>query len=63
MEQLTRYLELMRRDPLLGQVSGIFAAQQIKPQARLLASDRGITCISVDYDTLRGMDNADERLF
>ena len=62
-EQLTRYLELMRRDPLLGQVSGIFAAQQIKPQARLLASDRGITCISVDYDTLRGMDNADERLF
>ena len=62
-EQLTRYLELMRRDPLLGQVSGIFAAQQIKPQARLLASDRGITCITVDYDTLRGLDNADERLF
>ena len=62
-EQLTRYLELMRRDPLLGQVSGIFAAQQIKPQARLLATDRGITCITVDYDTLRGLDNADERLF
>ena len=62
-EQLSRYLELMRRDPLLGQVSGIFAAQQIKPQARLLATDRGITCITVDYDTLRGLDNADERLF
>jgi endonuclease len=62
-EQLTRYLELMRRDPLLGQVSGIFAAQQIRPQARLLATDRGITCVTVDYDTLRGLDNADDRLF
>jgi RecB family endonuclease NucS len=62
-EQLTRYLELMRRDPLLGKVHGVFAAQQIKPQARVLAADRGITCITVDYDALRGMDDPTERLF
>jgi len=62
-EQLTRYLELMRRDPLLGAVKGVFAAQQIKPQAKVLATDRGITCVTVDYDVLRGMDNADDRLF
>jgi endonuclease len=62
-EQLTRYLELMRRDPLLGEVHGVFAAQQIKPQARVLAADRGITCVTVDYDVLRGMDNVDDRLF
>jgi RecB family endonuclease NucS len=62
-EQLTRYLELMRRDPLLGEVQGVFAAQQIKPQARVLAGDRGITCVTVDYDVLRGMDNAEDRLF
>ena len=62
-EQLTRYLELMRRDPLLGAVQGVFAAQQIKPQARVLATDRGITCVTVDYDLLRGLDNADDRLF
>jgi RecB family endonuclease NucS len=62
-EQLTRYLELMRRDPLLGAVKGVFAAQQIKPQAKVLATDRGITCVTVDYDVLRGMDDADDRLF
>ena len=62
-EQLTRYLELMRRDPLLGQVQGVFAAQQIKPQARVLATDRGIACLTVDYDVLRGMDNVEDRLF
>ena len=62
-EQLTRYLELMRRDPLLGEVAGMFAAQQIKPQARVLATDRGISCLTLDYDALRGMDKADERLF
>jgi RecB family endonuclease NucS len=62
-EQLTRYLELMRRDPLLGPVHGVFAAQQIKPQARVLAGDRGITCVVVDYDVLRGMDDPSERLF
>ncbi|HEY9290792.1 MAG TPA: endonuclease NucS [Microlunatus sp.] len=62
-EQLTRYLELLRRDPLLGDVRGVFAAQQIKPQAKVLAADRGIGCLTVDYDTLRGMDNAEDRLF
>ena len=62
-EQLTRYLELMNRDPLLGAVRGVFAAQQIKPQARVLAGDRGISCVTVDYDVLRGMDNAEGRLF
>lgn len=62
-EQLTRYLELMNRDPLLAPVRGIFAAQQIKPQAAVLAADRGISCQLIDYDALRGMDNAHERLF
>jgi RecB family endonuclease NucS len=62
-EQLTRYLELLNRDPLLAPVRGIFAAQEIKPQARVLALDRGIACAVVDYDALRGLDNADDRLF
>jgi RecB family endonuclease NucS len=53
-EQLTRYLELMNRDPLLRPVAGVFAAQEIKPQARTLAVDRGIRCVVVDYDRLRG---------
>ena len=62
-EQLTRYLDLMNRDPHLSPVRGIFAAQQIKPQARTLAADRGIEWRLIDYDVLRGLDNADERLF
>ncbi|HZD97072.1 MAG TPA: endonuclease NucS, partial [Micromonosporaceae bacterium] len=62
-EQLTRYLELLNRDPLLAPVSGVFAAQEIKPQARVLAGDRGIRCVVVDYDTLRGIDTSAERLF
>ena len=62
-EQLSRYLDLMRRDTLLGTVHGIFAAQLIKPQARVLANDRGISCVTVDYDLLRGLDSADDRLF
>jgi RecB family endonuclease NucS len=65
-EQLTRYLELLNRDPLLtarGAVTGIFAAQEIKPQARVLAEDRGIACAVVDYDALRGMDDPSQRLF
>ena len=62
-EQLTRYLELMNRDPLRAPVTGVFAAQQIKPQARVVATDRGIACVTVNYDELRGMDNADDRLF
>jgi RecB family endonuclease NucS len=62
-EQLTRYLELLNRDPLLAPVSGVFAAQEIKPQAKVLAVDRGIRCVTLDYDALRGIDNVDERLF
>ncbi|WP_309131611.1 endonuclease NucS [Brevibacterium sp.] len=62
-EQLTRYLELMNRDPLLTPVQGVFAAQEIKPQARTLAEDRGIRCVVLDYDALRGMDDPDSRLF
>ncbi len=62
-EQLTRYLELLNRDPKLRPVRGIFAAQEIKPQARVLATDRGISCAVVDYNALRGMDDPTERLF
>ncbi len=62
-EQLTRYLELMNRDPHLAPVTGIFAAQQIKPQARTLAEDRGITCVVLDYEALKGVDNSEHRLF
>jgi endonuclease len=62
-EQLTRYLELMNRDALLAPVRGIFAAQEIKPQARVLAVDRGIECITIDYDALRGADDPTARLF
>ena len=62
-EQLTRYLELLNRDPLLAPVGGIFAAQEIKPQARTLAEDRGIRCVVLDYDALRGTDDTTSRLF
>ena len=62
-EQLTRYLELLNRDPLLAPVTGVFAAQEIKPQARTLAQDRGIRCVVLDYDALRGIDDAESRLF
>jgi RecB family endonuclease NucS len=62
-EQLTRYLELMNRDALLAPVRGIFAAQEIKPQARVLAVDRGIECVTIDYDALRGADDPTARLF
>ncbi|MDQ3153151.1 MAG: endonuclease NucS [Actinomycetota bacterium] len=62
-EQLTRYLELLNRDPLLAPVRGVFAAQQIKPQARTLAEDRGIHCVVLDYDALRGTDSDEFRLF
>ena len=62
-EQLTRYLELMNRDPHLAPVTGVFAAQQIKPQARTLAQDRGIRCVVLDYDALKGIDNSEHRLF
>lgn len=62
-EQLTRYLELMNRDPHLAPVTGVFAAQEIKPQARTLAQDRGIRCLLLDYDAMRGMDDSHLRLF
>ena len=62
-EQLTRYLELLNRDPHLAPVTGIFAAQVIKPQAKVLATDRGIACAVVDYDALRGIDDTESRLF
>ncbi|GAA2110948.1 endonuclease NucS [Actinomadura alba] len=55
-EQLTRYLELLNRDPLIAPVRGIFAAQVIKPQAKVLATDRGIDCVTLDYDRLRGIE-------
>ncbi|MFE3191072.1 endonuclease NucS [Nocardia sp. NPDC059240] len=62
-EQLTRYLELLNRDPLLAPVAGVFAAQQIKPQAKTLANDRGIRCVTLDYDALRGTESDEFRLF
>jgi RecB family endonuclease NucS len=62
-EQLTRYLELLNRDPHLAPVRGVFAAQEIKPQARVLAADRGIACVTLDYDALRGTDDPGARLF
>jgi RecB family endonuclease NucS len=62
-EQLTRYLELLNRDPLLSPVRGIFAAQEIRPQARVLAEDRGIRCLVLDYDAMRGTDDGALRLF
>ncbi|HET9142646.1 endonuclease NucS [Actinophytocola sp.] len=62
-EQLTRYLDLLNRDPLLAPVQGVFAAQLIKPQARTLAEDRGIRCVTLDYDQLRGLVTDEFRLF
>ena len=62
-EQLTRYVELLNRDTLLAPVGGILAAQTIKPQARTLAEDRGLRCVVLDYDSLRGMDPTTPRLF
>ena len=62
-EQLTRYLQLMNRDPLLAPVAGVFAAQEITPQAKTLAEDRGIRCLLLDYDAMRGLDDGVPRLF
>jgi len=62
-EQLTRYLELLNRDPLLSPVRGVFAAQEIRPQARVLAEDRGIRCVILDYDAMRGAPRDDLTLF
>jgi RecB family endonuclease NucS len=55
-EQLTRYLELLNRDPLLVPVYGVLAAQTFKLQARTLAEDRGIRCVTLDYDRMRGVE-------
>ena len=62
-EPLTRDLELLNRDPLLAPVSGVFAAQEIKPQARVLATDRGIRCLTLDYDEMKGIESGAPRLF
>ena len=62
-EQLTRYLEFIERDPMLRPVRGMFVAQQIKPQAKVLATDRAITCVEVDYDALRGIESDVLKLF
>ena len=62
-EQLTRYLDFLNRDPMLRPVRGMFVAQQVKPQAKVLAADRGITWIEVDYDVLRGIESDELRLF
>jgi RecB family endonuclease NucS len=62
-EQLTRYLDFLNRDPMLRPVRGVFVAQQVKPQARVLATDRGITWVEVDYDELRGIESRELRLF
>jgi len=62
-EQLTRYLEFLNRDPMLRPVRGMFVAQQIKPQAKVLATDRSIEWLEVDYDELRGIESTELRLF
>lgn len=62
-EQLTRYLERLDRDPTLRGVRGIFVAQVIKPQAKVLAESRNIACVEVDYDELRGIESNELRLF
>ena len=62
-EQLTRYLDLMNRDPHLAPVTGVFAAQAIAPQAQTLAADRGIRTLLLDYDAMRGLETGHARLF
>lgn len=62
-EQLSRYLEFMNKDPNLQPLSGLFAAQVIKPQAKVLARERNITCVEVDYDHLRGIERPQMKLF
>lgn len=60
-EQLTRYLQ--RVSTVLGEVQGVLAAQSFKPQAKVLAADRGITCVQVDYEALKGMESGVPTLF
>ena len=60
-EQLTRYLQ--RVSTVLGEVQGVLAAQSFKPQAKVLAADRGITCVALDYDALKGLESTRPTLF
>jgi RecB family endonuclease NucS len=62
-EQLTRYLDRLDRDATLRPVRGVFVAQSIKPQAKVLADDRAIDCVEVDYDRLRGVERDQLELF
>lgn len=62
-EQLTRYLDRLRLDPLLREVRGVLAAQQVTPQAKVLAESRGIGVVVVDYDGLRGIESSIPTLF
>jgi hypothetical protein len=62
-EQLTRYLERIRRDPAMASCRGVLAAQSIKPQARVLAQARGLDCVEVDLAILRGEREPDLTLF
>jgi endonuclease len=62
-EQLTRYLDRIRLDPAFGSCRGVLAAQRVKPQARVLAQARGIDCVEVDLDVLRGERAPDLKLF
>lgn len=61
-EQLSRYLEFLNQDPRLHPVRGVFVAQEIKPQAKVMASERSIECVEVDYDELRGIESPQLRL-
>ena len=62
-EQLARYVERLNLDPWLRPVRGIFVAQQVRPQARVLAAARGLAWVEVDYDVLRGLESTALRLF
>ncbi len=62
-EQLSRYLEFLNAQPDLAPVRGVFAAQSIKPQAKVLAGYRDIGCVEVDYDQLRGLEKPQQTLF
>lgn len=62
-EQLTRYVELLNRDPALAPVKGVLAAQEFKKQAKVLAHDRGFRCVTVNYEELKGEESNDLRLF
>jgi RecB family endonuclease NucS len=62
-EQLARYLERLNRDPTLRPVRGVFVAQQVKPQARVLAESRDLGWVEVDYDELRGIESTELKLF